>query len=121
MPAYRSAGGLDDSIAGDGDRGFFGMNQRLQPNLLEAGEVVLSQNGRMDGYWHPRRQVVARTEPLTTGGDSLDLPFRLIDTPKSIISATVPTANTVRIEITGHGFADGSEGWATVADLAWRR
>jgi hypothetical protein len=118
MPAYRSAGGLDDSIAGDGDRGFFGMNQRLQPNLLEAGEVVLSQNGRMDGYWHPRRQVVARTEPLTTGGDSLDLPFRLIDTPKSIISATVPTANTVRIEITGHGFADGSEGWATVADLA---
>ena len=117
MPAYRSFGGLDDNILTDGDRGFFGMNQRLQPNLLEAGEVVLSQNGRMEGYWKPRKQVVRQTDPLTTGGDSLDLPFRLIDAPKSIISATVPTAGTVRIEITGHAFAAGSEGWATVAGL----
>lgn len=117
MPAYRSAGGLDDQITIDGDRGFSGMNQRLQPNLLEAGEVVLSKNGRMEGYWIPRKQVVARTEPLTTGGTSLDLPFRLIDTPKSIINTTVPTTGTVRITITGHGFAAGSAGWATVAGL----
>jgi hypothetical protein len=118
MSAFRSAGGLDDPIAEDGDRGFMGMNQRVQPNLLQAGEVVLSQNGRMEGYWKPRKQVSQKSEPLTTGGEPLELPFLLIDSPKSISAASVLTAGTVTITITGHGFASGSSGWATVAGLS---
>jgi len=117
MSQFRSTGGLDDPITEDGDRGFVGMNQRLQPNLLQAGEVVLSQNGRMEGYWKPRKQVVKKSDPLTTGGNPLNLPFMLIDAPKSITAAIVPTAGTVRITINSHGFLAGSSGWATVAGL----
>ena len=47
MSQFRSTGGLDDAIAADGDRGFFGVNQRLQLNQLKPGEVRESLNGRM--------------------------------------------------------------------------
>jgi hypothetical protein len=39
MPAYRTIGGYDDQVLTDGDAGFTGMNQRLQPNQLQAGEI----------------------------------------------------------------------------------
>lgn len=51
MSSYRSFGGLDDQSVIDGDVGFVGMNQREQPNQLRQGEVILSQNGRIEGYW----------------------------------------------------------------------
>ena len=117
MSQFRSTGGLDDSIGEDVDRGFVGVNQRLQLNQLQAGEVRESLNGRMEGYWRPRKGIVARTSSLTTGAKPLQLPFYLMDSPKTISNATVPTTGTVRITVTAHGFDAGSTGWATVSGL----
>jgi hypothetical protein len=75
MPAYSSFGGLDDQILSDGDAVFVGMNQRLQPNQLKAGEVVLSKNGRIDGYWQPRKGLELRSGALTNSAQPLILPF----------------------------------------------
>ena len=79
MPAYRSAGGLDDTILADGDRGFVGMNQRLQRNQLQPGEVWLSKNGRIEGYWQGRKGIVLRSGVLDDGSTPLMLPFALVD------------------------------------------
>ena len=119
MSQFRSTGGLDDSIAEDGDRGFVGVNQRLQLNQLKAGEVRESLNGRMEGYWKPRKVVVSRTGALTVGGDPLQLPFYLIDVAKTISSATY-TSNVVTITMSAnHGFEVGSSGYAVVAGLTF--
>jgi hypothetical protein len=56
----------------------------------------------MEGYWKPRRGVMARTGSLTSGGDPLQLPFFLIDVAKNITAASV-AAGVVTITITGHG------------------
>jgi hypothetical protein len=117
MSQYRSTGGLDDSIGEDVDRGFSGVNQRLQLNQLQETEVRESLNGRMEGYWRPRKGVVEKTSALTTGGTPLQLPFYLIDSPKTISGVTVPTTGTIRITVTSHGFEAGSSGWATVSGL----
>ena len=50
----------DDAIGEDGDRGFIGINQRLQLNQLQPGEVRESLNGRMEGYWRPRKGIVEK-------------------------------------------------------------
>lgn len=113
----QSRSALDDGQASDGDGGFVGVNQRLQLNQLEAGEVRESLNGRMDGHWKPRKGALGRTSALTTGGVPLQLPFLLIDSAKSITDATIPATNTIRIEVTGHGFPSGSSGWAAVSGL----
>ena len=118
MSAYRSTGAFDDQILGDGDAGFVGVNQRLQLNQLQAGEVRESLNGRMEGYWKPRKGVLDRTSALTTGGVPLQLPFLLIDVAKSITSASIPVAGTVRVEVTGHGFPSGTSGMGAVSGLA---
>jgi len=117
MSQYRSTGGLDDSIASDGDRGFYGVNRRLQLNQLQEGEVRESLNGRMEGYWKPRKAVIAQKTSLTTGGTPLRLPFYTIDTSKSITAASV-TAGVLSLTITGHGFAAGTSGYATISGLA---
>ena len=117
MSQFRSMGGMDDSIAEDGDRGFIGVNQRLQLNQLQAGEVRESLNGRMEGYWRPRKGIVEKTSALTTGSTPLQLPFYLIDSPKTISNVTVPTTGTIRITVTAHGFDAGSTGWATISGL----
>lgn len=119
MSQFRSTGGLDDSIAEDGDRGFFGVNQRLQLNQLKPGEVRESLNGRMEGYWKPRKVVVSRTGALTVGGEPLQLPFYLIDVAKTISSATY-ASNVVTITMSAnHGFEVGSSGYAVVAGLTF--
>jgi hypothetical protein len=110
-------GGMDDSIAEDGDRGFVGVNQRLQLNQLQPGEVRESLNGRMEGYWRPRKGIVEKTSAFTTGQTPLQLPFYLIDSPKTISNVTVPTTGTIRITVTAHGFEAGSTGWARVNGL----
>ena len=117
MSQYRSTGGLDDSIGEDVDRGFSGVNQRLQLNQLQETEVRESLNGRMEGYWRPRKGVVEKTSALTAEGTPLQLPFYLIDSPKTISGVTVPTTGTIRITVTFHGFEAGSSGWATVSGL----
>ncbi len=96
MSQFRSTGGLDDSIADAGDRGFYGVNRRLQLNQLQEGEVRESLNGRMEGYWKPRKAVIAQKASLTTGGTPLRLPFFVIDTDKTIASAS-RTSNVVTI------------------------
>jgi hypothetical protein len=200
MSQFRSVGGLDESIGDDIDRGFVSVNQRLQLNQLQEGEVRESLNGRMEGYWKPRKGVVEKTSALTTGQIPLQLPFYLVgssvlitaasvtsgvvtlttasahgltngstlniagigytagtnpngvftattasgssityplvggigpytvsavspvsevitSTSKTISDVTVPVTGTVRLTITGHGFAAGSSGWATIAGL----
>ena len=117
MASYRSYGGLDDQSLIDGDTGFVGINQRLQLNQLQAGEVRESLNGRMEGSWRPRKGIVEKTSAFTTGGTPLQLPFYLIDSPKTISAATVPVTGTIRITVTAHGFGAGTTGWATIAGL----
>lgn len=80
--------GMNDAIVTDGDKSFMGVNQRLQINELQPGEVRESLNGRMDGYWKPRKSVVARSAGLATSGRTLTLPFFLIDANKTLSSAT---------------------------------
>jgi hypothetical protein len=98
----QSGSAMDDGQSSDGDGGFVSVNQRLQLNQLEVGEVRESLNGRMEGYWKPRRGVIARTGVLTSGGNALQLPFFLIDSAKSITAASV-ASGVVTITITGHG------------------
>lgn len=96
MPAYRSAGGLDDPILSDGDRGFIGMNQRLQRNQLGEGEVWLSQNGRIEGYWQGRKGITLRTGALDDGSDPLLLPFHLVGDSGSSPPYTFPLDTAAR-------------------------
>lgn len=117
MASYRSYGGLDDQSLIDGDTGFIGVNQRLQLNQLQPGEVRESLNGRMEGYWRPRKGILERTSAFTTGNTPLQLPFYLIDSPKTISNVTVPATGTIRITVTSHGFEAGSTGWATISGL----
>jgi len=112
----QSGSAMDEAQSSDGDGGFLSVNQRLQLNQLEVGEVRESLNGRMEGYWKPRKGVVARTSSLTSGGSPLTIPFFLIDSAKSITAASV-TAGVVTITITGHGFALGETALARVAGL----
>ena len=116
MSQFRSTGGLDDSIADAGDRGFYGVNRRLQLNQLQEGEVRESLNGRMEGYWKPRKAVIAQKTSLTTAGTPLRLPFYLINASKSIIAASV-TGGVLSLTINSHGFAAGTNGYATISGL----
>ena len=113
----QSGSAMDDAIGEDVDRGFVGVNQRLQLNQLQAGEVRESLNGRMEGYWRPRKGIVEKTSALTTGGTPLQLPFYLIDSPKTISNVTLPTNGTIRITVTAHGFDVGTSGWARITGL----
>jgi hypothetical protein len=108
MSQFRSTGGLDDSIGEDVDRGFSGVNQRLQLNQLQETEVRESLNGRMEGYWRPRRGVVEKTSALTTGIQPLQLPFLLLAEDQIAISNAVSSTNLVTITTaTNHGFSIG--------------
>jgi hypothetical protein len=114
MSQYAQSGSaMDDGQTSDGDGGFAGVNQRLQLNQLQIGEVRESLNGRMEGYWKPRRGVVARTASLTSGGSPLQLPFFLIDVAKSITAASV-TAGVVTITTSvAHGLTGTALGRIT--------
>ena len=121
MSQFRSTGGLDDSIASDGDRGFFGVNQRLQLNQLEPGEVRESLNGRMEGFWRPRKNVVSVSPVLTTGGIPLNLPFHILPSPFFLaITAVSYAANVVTITTsTNHGLTIGQTGNLAVSGITF--
>ena len=107
MPSFRSFGGLDDQPLIDGDAGFVGMNQREQPNQLKAGEVVLSKNGRIDGFWQPRRGIDLKSGQLANSASPLQLPFIVIDSPLTISSGS-RTSNVVTINLSApHGIDSG--------------
>ena len=104
----QSGSAMDDAQASDGDGGFVGVNQRLQLNQLEIGEVRESLNGRMDGYWKPRRGVMARTGSLVSGGDPLQLPFFLVGTSILITAASVTSGVVTLTTASAHGLTNGS-------------
>ena len=109
MSQYAQSGSaLDDAIVEEVDRGFIRVNQRLQLNQLQEGEVRESLNGRMEGYWKPRKNVLSVTGALTTGGDPLQLPFLLLAEDPIVISNAVSSTNLVTITTaTSHGFSVG--------------
>ena len=107
MSQFRSVGGLDEPISEDVDRGFFAVNQRLQLNQLQEGEVRESLNGRMEGYWKPRKGVVEKTAALTTGQTPLQLPFLLMAVERSISAATIAGTTVTITTSVAHGFTSG--------------
>ncbi len=120
MSQFRSTGGLDDAIGSDNDRGFFGVNQRMQLNQLEPGEVRESLNGRMEGFWRPRKSVVSVSPVLTTGGTPLNLPFHILPSPFYLaITAVSYSADVVTITVAGHGLAIGVAGNLTVSGITF--
>lgn len=107
---------MSDAIATDGDTAFLGVNQRLQINELKLGEVRESINGRMDGYWKPRKGVVARSAGIATGGRTLTLPFFVIDANKTISAATY-SSGTIEITTSSvHGLTIGQISYATLGN-----
>ena len=108
--------GMNDAIVTDGDKSFMGVNQRLQINELQPGEVRESINGRMEGYWKPRKSVASKTGALTTASKPLKLPFYLMNSAKTISGATA-SAGVISITVTSHGFEAGSSGWAKITGL----
>ena len=120
MSQFRSTGGLDDSIASDGDRGFFAVNQRLQLNQLQPGEVRESVNGRIEGFWKPRKNVQLVSPALTTGGNPLQLPFHILPSPYYLaITAVSYAADVVTITVAGHGLTIGQPGNLTITGITF--
>jgi len=107
VSSYRSFGGLDDQPLIDGDVGFIGMNQRERPSQLKAGEIVLSKNGRIDGYWQPRKGLDLKSGQLANSANPLLLPFIVLDTALTI-STGARLSNVVTINLsTVHGIDSG--------------
>jgi len=116
MSKYRSYGSLDDRPLVDGDTGFIGINQREQPNQLKPGEVVLSKNGRIDGYWQPRRGITLKSGALSTSDLPLEVNFGIISTPIAISTAS-RSSNVVTINLaSGHNLDAGFVGHITIGD-----
>ena len=108
MSQYRSTGGLDDAIASDGDKAFNSVNLRDQLNQLLLTEVRESVNGRMEGYWKPRKSVYSRTGALVSGGNPLQLPFLLVGTSVLITDAVVASGVVTLTTASNHGLIAGA-------------
>jgi len=116
MSKYRSYGSLDDQPLIDGDTGFIGINQREQPNQLKPGEVVLSKNGRIDGFWQPRKGITLKSGALTTTALPLEVNFGVISTPIAVSTAS-RSSNVVTINLaSGHNLDAGFVGHITIGD-----
>ena len=79
MATYRTFGKLDDVHVSDGDRGFQRMVGRVNPELLQAGNVYYSQNGRMDKdmCWRPRKGMAVFFKAQQIQTVETTLPFQL--------------------------------------------
>ena len=120
MSQFRSTGGLDDTITSGGDRQFVAVNQRLQLNQLQPGEVRESINGRMEGFWKPRKNVQLVSPALTTGGNPLQLPFHILPSPYYLtITAVSYASNVVTITVAGHGLTIGQPGNLTISGITF--
>lgn len=96
MSRYRSYGKLDDQFVSEGDTFFQRMNSRLRPNQLQAGEVALSQNGRMevDGSWQPRKGLKTLAGAITIDADAVRLPFPIDSAFRSNNVVTIVLVDT---------------------------
>ena len=120
MSQFRRTGQiLDDPIGDDGDRYFASINQRLQINQLSTGEVRESLNGRMDGFWKPRKATIVKSSGLASGVGALRIPFYLFpaSTTKAISAASL-ASGVVSLTVIAHGFPLSSTGWINVAGIA---
>jgi hypothetical protein len=125
MSRYRSYGQLDDQFVVEGDTFFQRMNARLRPSQLQAGEVALSQNGRMseDGTWQPRRGLQTLSGAITLDSASLRLPYRIASGSRSNNLVTLVFVDTPsvafspgdQVTIAGlTGFTDDPNGTFTI-------
>jgi hypothetical protein len=89
----------------DGDLGFIGINQRERPSQLKPGEVVLSKNGRIDGFWQPRKGMDLKSGALANSANPLTIPFVVLDSPITISTGS-RTSNVTTINLAApHGIA----------------
>ncbi len=104
MAGYRTTGGMDDALVTDGDVGFIGVNTRLPAWQLPPGMLSLSENGRIDGAWTPRKGVDVVAEGSLSEGSPLRLPFWVVDTSGGLtVSAASRVDELVTLTVTGHG------------------
>jgi hypothetical protein len=109
MPRYSSFGQFDNQQVDDGDTVFQRINSRLRPDQLKAGEVAVSQNGRMDvdGAWQVRKGVSVFGTPITVGATALTLPFTLYAN-KSVLTATRSGTLVSVTTFTAHNFVSST-------------
>jgi len=93
---YRSYGKLDDPFVTEGDTFFLRMNARLRPNQLKPGEVALSKNGRMnkDGTWQTRKGLSTLFGSITSGANSIRLPYIILSAQRQSNVVTVVLSTT---------------------------
>ena len=125
MSRYRSYGKLDDPFTSEGDTFFLRMNARLRPNQLKPGEVALSKNGRMnkDGTWQTRKGLSTLFGSITSGANSIRLPYIILSAQRQSNVVTVVLSTTPSLSfIPGDSFhiddldtsVDGTQTLATV-------
>ena len=100
---------MDNQQVDDGDTVFQRINSRLRPDQLKAGEVAVSQNGRMDidGAWQVRKGISVFGTPITVGSTALTLPFTLY-TNRTISSATRAATIVTVTTSAAHGFTSST-------------
>ena len=107
MARYDTYGQADDRVVEDLDQGFLGFNNKLRPDLLKAGTLSESNNGRMDlnGEWQPRKGMEIFSTPFSPS--VFKLPFRLHDSLPSVSSYN-RSSETFTVNFSGvHGITTG--------------
>ena len=105
MAEYSTFGALDDRIIKDGDVGFTGFNNRIRPDQLQPGQLADSQNMRFDrqGQAQVRKGIDLISNPLSSGANSLTLPFTLVADDTSV-TATQTGGAIVLTNVTATDF-----------------
>lgn len=107
---YDNYGQRDTQFVSAGDTFFQRMNNRLRPDQLKPGEVVYSQNGRMDvdGSWQPRKGYNFFGGNFSTSAEALIIPFYLYGTV-NILSATRSTTTVTVTTTVAHDLNDQTQ------------
>lgn len=119
MGRWRTGGGLDDPVVDDGDRGFVGLNARLEGDQLSGGYLAVSENGRIDrGSWQPRRAIESVSGALELAGAPLRLPFFIVETAGGLtVSSAARVDEVVTLTFASHPFTVGLTGYLGVESL----
>jgi hypothetical protein len=119
MSSALSSGGLADIPLEMGDRAFSRLNMRLEPDQLQAGEVAVSENGRMEKLsWQPRRGIDSLSGTLQVDGDPLKLPFYLVDLAGGEpVSSASRADELVTVTLTNPLFTEAGSGYLGIEGL----
>jgi len=119
MGRWRTGGGLDDPVVDDGDRGFVGINARLEGDQLGGGYLAVSENGRIDrGSWQPRRAIESVSGALELAGAPLRLPFFIVETSGGLtVSSAARVDDVVTLTFASHPFTVGLTGYLGIESL----